>query len=290
MPTRGEDIEFDAAFRRYFGATRGAYSRVTETEAGDGQVTLTGIEKEIALAHFGAASLAPYRGNDDVLAEKGLDARREFHHFPTGTIVTPKLKYAKAQGGELRLYFNDGAFKVYAGDNWGLFLRDGKIWICSFSSKIATQVASGNLSDGSRAATLEPDDDNFQDLANDAPPGQVTATTTKWGRNPSLAAQAFAAKDYRCELMPDGPSFVSRRSGKRFNEAHHLIPMREQGQYSLSLDTLDNICVLNPFAHRRLHHASFDVIVPDLRRLIASRPLLLERHGLLEDDLIGLYR
>lgn len=115
MAQRGADIEFDINLRNYFGCERGAYSPVTPTEAGDGQITLTGFEKAIAIDFFGAEELAPYRGNDDVIEAAGLDARREFRIFPTGERVYPKLKYAKSRGGELRLYFNANEFKVDVG-------------------------------------------------------------------------------------------------------------------------------------------------------------------------------
>ena len=115
MAQQGADRKFGPELINYFGAQIGAYSPVTWTEAKDGQVTLTGFEKAIALQHFGEAALAPYRGNDDVLEAAGLDARRPFRIFPTGDFVYPKLKYAKSQANELRLYFNDNEFKVDVG-------------------------------------------------------------------------------------------------------------------------------------------------------------------------------
>src|SRR5690554_3794988 len=112
MTGRGGDKLFDKELLAFFGAERGAYSIVTPTEAKDGQVTLTGEEKKLALDFFGAAELSKYRGKVEVLEAKGLDARRPFRYFTTGKVVFPKLNYPKSQGNELRLYFNDDEFKV----------------------------------------------------------------------------------------------------------------------------------------------------------------------------------
>lgn len=288
---RGADVEFNAQFKRYFRAERGAYSVVTAREGSkDRQITLTGVENDIAVRHFGIASLNRFRGSVKALEAQGIDPKREFRRFPTGERVYPKVNFPKMDKNELRLYFADDEFRVYAGDFWGIFVRDGEIWICSFSRQIKAQIETGDLADGSRAATLEPEEDNFQDLANGAPPGQVLTQITRWDRDPSLASRAFVRSNYKCELFPDIMTFLSKNSGKPFHEAHHLIPMREQAQFRHSLDTLDNICVLSPFGHRMLHHASFDLVVPEVKKLISKRAGLLKFHGLLEDDIIGLYR
>ncbi len=84
MAQRGADLEFDVNLQNYFGCKRGAYSPVTPTEAGDGQITLTGSEKKIAIDFFGAEELAPYRGNDggSYLGRKRAWAGKHFHLFP----------------------------------------------------------------------------------------------------------------------------------------------------------------------------------------------------------------
>ena len=39
-----------------------------------------------------------------------------------------------------------------------------------------------------------------------------------------------------------------------FVEAHHLVPMQFQEHFESSLDVLENVVVLCPNCHRKLHH------------------------------------
>jgi 5-methylcytosine-specific restriction enzyme A len=291
MAQQGADLEFDLNLLNYFGCERGAYSPVTPTEAGDGQITLTGTEKKIAINFFGEDELAPYRGNDDVLEAAGLDARRPFRIFPAGRFVYPKLKYAKSRGGELRLYFNDNEFKVDVGHFWGIFVKEGEIWLCYFSPWFKEDISGGMLTTEIASIALEPEKDDYQDIINEVAPEFITSTSMSWRRNPKIAAGALAKSDYKCEVQPELETFLSKKTGKPFLEAHHLIPMKAQSVFKdKSLDTEDNICILNPYAHRKLHHAPFDAILPDLQKLILPRKALLEHLEIKEDYVFEIYK
>ena len=281
---------FDGPLRSFFQADRGAFSEVTATEAGDGQVTVSSEEKAIVTEHFGEEELSKYVGNDTVLAAAGLDARREFRLFPTGEIVRPKLKYPKPNNSELRLYFNDDEFKVRKGHYWGVFERAGEIWIFQSKAPLIDRLRRGEFSSDRRGEALEEEHDDYQSAINSKEPELKTRTSNSWARNPKVAAEAIADAEYRCELMPELPSFISRASGKPFVEAHHLIPMKMQNDFDQSLDVKDNICVLSPFAHRKIHLATFDDVVGDIRRLIAPREALLEYANVSEDELLSYYR
>lgn len=290
MAQQGADREFDAGLKSYFGCETGAFSPVTWTEAKDGQVTLTGFEKAIALTFFGETELAPFRGNDDVLAAQGLDARRAFRIFPTGQVVYPKLKYAKSRGGELRLYFNEDEFKVDVGHFWGIFIKDGDIWLCQFSPWFKEDVSSGLKVEEGNSVALEPEKDDYQDVINDLPPEMIASTSMSWKRNPKIAAEALEKSGYKCEVQPGLETFLSKKTGKPFLEAHHLIPMKAQSVFKdKSLDVVDNICILNPYAHRKIHHASFDTILPELKKLILPRQALLERLEITQDYVFEIY-
>lgn len=287
---KGADQPFPDALLKFFGCEVGAFSPVTRTEAQDGQVTLTGIEKEIALKFFGEAELAQYRGNDDDLLAKGLDAGRRFRKFPEGNFVYPKLKYAKTSGTELRLYFNEDDFKVCRGNFWGIFVKNGDIWLCDFSPWWLEDITSGRTTSLDFSVPLEPENDDYQEIVNEGPPEKIASATLSWKRNPKIAADAFAKNGYVCELRPDLETFLGRSTGKPFLEAHHLIPMKAQSAFrNVSLDCVENICVLSPFAHRKLHHASFDEIRSDLLSLAASRKDFFQRLEINEDFLFSAY-
>ena len=284
------DVPFSENLRKYFDASIGAYSPVTNTEVGDGQLTVSGAEKELVIGHFGATELAQYQGNDATLEAAGLDARREFRLFPTGRIVRPKLKYPKPGNSELRLYFNSEEFTVRKDRVWGTFLRGSEIWIYQLPRLVHDDIVNGAVSGSDRNEVIEAETDDYQEIVNSAAPEQIASTSMSWKRNPRIAAQSLLNHGYICELFPEHPVFVSRFTGKPFVEAHHLIPMKEQAKFEMNLDVAENICVLSPFGHRKIHVARFDDIVSDLNRLIASRAGLLEHARITADELLGLYR
>jgi hypothetical protein len=279
---------FDANMSEYFGAELGAYSVVTNDEHNKSQITFVGPEKEIALAYFGDR-LNNNHGSRDDIERAGGNPDLEFRVFPSGDRIKLTVSFKKGRPNELRYYLKLGDFKPKAGDYWGLFIRQHEIWMCQFSEWMLLQIKAGLLGSKNSFNFLEPDDDGFQELINSAPPSQVMAQATKWKRDPSLASKALQANGYICELYPKLRTFVSKSSGNTYQEAHHLVPMSQQANITENLDSLDNICVLGPFAHRKIHHAKFDFILPDLRILIRKRPSLLERLNILEDDVLGFY-
>jgi len=282
--------EFDQKLRAHFEADRGAFSIVTATEAGDGQVTVSSHEKSLVVDHFGAEELLKYQGNDSAIEAAGLDARHAFRLWPTGETVRPKLKYPKPGNSELRLYFNDDEFKVRRDHYWGVFEKGNEIWLFNSPQPFLDQIRSGVFPSDCRGQTLEDEQDDYQAEANAKLPSQSTTTHKAWSRDPNVAALALQSAGYKCELCPDLPTFTSRSTGNPFVEAHHLIPMKLQDDFTVSLDVKDNICALSPFAHRKIHLASFDVILDDVRRLIEKRPSLLEYADISEDEVLGYYR
>ncbi|WP_173915972.1 DUF3578 domain-containing protein [Halobacillus sp. Marseille-Q1614] len=76
-----------------------------------------------------------------------------------------------------------------------------------------------------------------------------------WPRNATIAAEAIRQASYQCELVPSLPSFTSKQTGYPFMEAHHLVPMHLQSEFAVSLDQVENIVCLSPYAHRLVHHA-----------------------------------
>ncbi|UOK56169.1 DUF3578 domain-containing protein [Bacillus sp. OVS6] len=83
-----------------------------------------------------------------------------------------------------------------------------------------------------------------------------TGGRQQWKRNPSIAKESLFNANYQCEFDNDHITFTSEVSGENFVEAHHLIPMKLQGNFNNSLDVPGNIVSLCPNCHRMIHHAS----------------------------------
>jgi 5-methylcytosine-specific restriction enzyme A len=153
-------------------------------------------------------------------------------------------------------------------------------------------------------------DEDFQSLVQSAvttPPTATTPDTTGpqpkpaasarqgrsvFARNPDVAARALAIGGHACALEAQGvphATFIGKRSGQPYVEAHHLIPMSRQDDFDFSLDVEENVVPLCPNCHRLLHHGCSDEKVPALETLLVARRSKLNERGL-QMDRISLKR
>lgn len=78
----------------------------------------------------------------------------------------------------------------------------------------------------------------------------------QWNRNPNISFTALDNAFFKCEFNPLHESFISDNIGKPYMEGHHLIPMQEQENISVSLDVPENIICLCSTCHNAFHHAT----------------------------------
>lgn len=113
----------------------------------------------------------------------------------------------------------------------------------------------------------------------------------KYARNPSVAAAALEAAKFMCEIDPSHNTFISSSKDLPYVEAHHLVPMGQQGSYNYSLDVTANIVALCPLCHKLLHHAKPRDKKAHLLRLLENRLQQLQEKGIETDaqTLLGYY-
>lgn len=75
----------------------------------------------------------------------------------------------------------------------------------------------------------------------------IPKTVNVWTRDPSLPIKAKRKSDGKCQLCKQPAPFVNKK-GEPYLEAHHIIPLSENG-----LDAISNIAVLCPNCHRKMH-------------------------------------
>lgn len=63
-------------------------------------------------------------------------------------------------------------------------------------------------------------------------------------------------------------------------EGHHLIPLKQEDNFSFSLDIEANIVALCPHCHRLLHYGDEEEIKPILEQLFIQRKNLLASKGI----------
>lgn len=72
-------------------------------------------------------------------------------------------------------------------------------------------------------------------------------------RDRILVIQSELACDYKCQVNPKHETFLTEASVP-YVEAHHIIPLSTQKEFTNSLDCYANILVLCPTCHRFFHY------------------------------------
>ncbi|MED0674545.1 DUF3578 domain-containing protein [Aneurinibacillus thermoaerophilus] len=101
-----------------------------------------------------------------------------------------------------------------------------------------------------------------------------------WPRDATLSAKALLLANYKCAYDSDHTSFISKATRRPFMEAHHLVPMKLQGEFTYKLDKIANIISLCPTCHRMIHHGTDEDKEQILRKLFYERREKLESLGI----------
>lgn len=76
-----------------------------------------------------------------------------------------------------------------------------------------------------------------------------------WPRSAKISKIALKKANFKCEIDQSHITFVSDASKELYVEAHHLIPMKFQNEFTTSIDTESNVVALCPLCHRKIHLA-----------------------------------
>ena len=111
----------------------------------------------------------------------------------------------------------------------------------------------------------------------------------RYERDNAVSKRAIYGAKFKCELDRTHESFIAK-SGHPYLEAHHLIPISAQDDFSVSLDVEANIVALCPNCHRKLHCGK-DIDF-ELKRLYDDRITNLKKCGIsiTFDELIKYYK
>lgn len=112
------------------------------------------------------------------------------------------------------------------------------------------------------------------------PRDPITGSRTVTPRNPKFSKGALESANYQCEFDSNHQFFKSESTKQNYVEAHHLIPLSKQREFSYSLDVSANIVSLCPVCHRIIHHAPADAKKPILKHLLNARKNRLKKAGI----------
>ena len=99
-------------------------------------------------------------------------------------------------------------------------------------------------------------------------------------RKARIVTEALKKAEYKCALDAGHQTFIQKRSGNPYMEAHHLIPLKAQHRFEYSLDVLSNIVCLCPNCHRKVHYADSSVQKEVLESLLEKHQADLKQLGL----------
>lgn len=280
-----DNFIFDERLNTFFLSDSGAGSKITEKdEANKRQLTVAAHERSLLLKYHtdiptGALTKAEKHGKKVFF---------KFRLFPTGQLIQLKINFPKPGKNELRLYFNEAVFSPNVWDNWFIFERDDEIWIGSLDDNELEAAKAGTPID-SQNGFDQIAEEAYQEATNKKAPVLVPSSSLKYRRDPKVAIGAMEKSGNVCEMMPSHQTFISRATGTPYLEAHHFVPMMEQRHFKMSLDVVENICILNPYAHRMLHHATYSEIEPYLKGLAEPREAFLKNIGVSVDRVLRSY-
>ena len=69
-----------------------------------------------------------------------------------------------------------------------------------------------------------------------------------------VSEHALSYANFKCEINADHPTFIRRKTNQPYTEAHHLIPMANQGDFDASLDVEENVVSLCSNCHNQIHY------------------------------------
>ena len=129
-------------------------------------------------------------------------------------------------------------------------------------------------------------------------PAEAARTETGKGyrTNPLLGKIAIKKAGYRCEADGSHETFLSKKSGQKYTEAHHLVPACHQKEmwerYHVNIDCVENLVSLCPTCHKAIHYGTKEVQRAMIAGLYARRAPKFREIGLniSLDDLFRLYR
>ena len=129
------------------------------------------------------------------------------------------------------------------------------------------------------AFTYDINSSRFYKQNNRTPETFKRGNTIRYKTNARIAKTALNLANYTCEINPEHKTFTSKL-GKPYMEAHHLIPMASQKDFSINIDRIENIVSICPICHSAIHLGDMSTRLELLKKLYDLREEKLKKAGL----------
>ncbi|SHH24123.1 HNH endonuclease [Clostridium grantii] len=229
----------------------------------------------------------------------------------SSSYITPVVSLAKRVVEEANIqpiYGTDGKRTWWRILFWGSYKEDGHFeW--KLRPKLAKALASiypeldnirnveieeqedYNLVEELKQASLSGAEGGFQYAGKPKkkqPPTYTNGHRT-YPRDRQTAINALTHAHYECEIDIDHPSFIRKKSDKKYTEPHHLVPMAYSDKFDVCLDVEENIVSLCSNCHNQIHYGRDAKDL--LEQLYEERKLALKSVGIVItlEQLISMY-
>lgn len=119
----------------------------------------------------------------------------------------------------------------------------------------------------------------FYNQNNRVPEPFKRGNTIRYKTNARIAKTALHLANYTCEINPEHTTFISKL-GKPYMEAHHLIPMAYQKDFTINIDRIENIVSICPICHSAIHLGDMSTRLELLKKLFDKKEENLKKSGL----------
>ncbi|HTJ79795.1 MAG TPA: hypothetical protein VL357_12440 [Rariglobus sp.] len=263
---------------------------VTQAEADKGHITIITTHHEWFKKFFGPIHRENETKGKPELALKDFFIEKEKASVKLKLVFRSSTK--ERPRNELRLYFNEGAgqFKPAANEIIIATFYDDRVVLGVRPSDVKNAE---KLNDRIDEAEIPVDDPN--DPSNKAytkPSSKMTLKEREaWKRDAQLARKCLQNSSYTCEAGFSEPSFISKKTKKRYLEVHHLVPLRYQDDLAtFNLNDSANLFALSPHAHRKIHYGRQEDVRALVETLLERRPALLTKAKLPKDTILQMYK
>ena len=107
-----------------------------------------------------------------------------------------------------------------------------------------------------------------------------TKNGIKYKTNPRIAKTALQLAEFKCQVNPSEHLTFTSKLGQQYMEAHHLIPMHAQKDFSINLDRIENIVSICSNCHSAIHLGNDAVRLEYLKSLYDLKKNELAKVGL----------
>jgi 5-methylcytosine-specific restriction protein A len=255
--------------------------QVTTAEAKKGHITVRAVDAPLFSAVF-----SPIYTEKEAMRDlrKGLHT---FYRDSDGKRLLLKLVFRNPPRKELRLYFNQRE---------GFKARAGEVIYARFSGRTASiGIRSTKIKDEAAInrklplARIDEIGDQINLLVHTQPKYRKLLARTVPARCVRLVEECMKNAAYICEAGFESPEFISKSTGQRYLEGHHLIPLSLQKEIRFNLDVLSNLFALSPHAHRAIHFGDEATIKGIIDTLVEKRSRILEDTGMSKQALYRIY-